>query len=60
MSPEKRFTKREERKVLIRVVAAYKTVSTLGHQVITGIPPIDLLAEERKYMYDQDKNGKTR
>lgn len=40
-----------QRKILLRVTSAYRTVSTLAVQVIAGIPPIDLLAEERRRIY---------
>ncbi|KAJ8911120.1 hypothetical protein NQ315_003295 [Exocentrus adspersus] len=45
------------RRLLIRVVAAYRTVSLEALQVISGIPPIDLLARERrdKYVYGETK-----
>lgn len=42
-----------QRKILIRVAAAYKTAPTTALQVISGIPPIDLLVQERKRMYDE-------
>lgn len=51
------LVEKTQRKALIRVVAGYKTISTLALQVVAGIPPIDLQAQERKYMYQQGKNG---
>nr|CAI5832218.1 unnamed protein product [Callosobruchus analis] len=36
-----------QRKALLRVASAYRTVSTRALQVITAIPPLYLLAEER-------------
>lgn len=36
----------------LRVAAAYKTVSREAIGVITGFPPIDLMAKERKKMFD--------
>lgn len=46
-----------QRKALIRVAAAYKTVSAMALQVVTGVPPIDLLAEERTRTYAKGKRG---
>lgn len=40
-----------QRKVLLRVASAYRTVSIAAIQVITGVIPIDLLVEERRYLY---------
>ena len=36
-----------QRKFLIRVIRAYRTVSGEATQVVAAIPPIDLLAKER-------------
>ncbi|XP_066261160.1 uncharacterized protein, partial [Euwallacea similis] len=36
-----------QRKALLRVICAYRTVSYEAVQVLAGIPPIDLLIEER-------------
>ncbi|XP_066253026.1 uncharacterized protein [Euwallacea similis] len=38
---------RVQRKALVKVVCAYRTVSYEAVQVLAGIPPIDLLIEER-------------
>ena len=43
---------RTQRKILIRIASAYRTAPTVGLQVITGIPPIDLLALERKEIFE--------
>ncbi|KAJ8967271.1 hypothetical protein NQ317_000181 [Molorchus minor] len=48
-----------QRKMLLRVASAYRTVSTKAVQVITGIPPIELLVEERKYIHDRP-DGQTK
>ena len=37
-----------QRGVMMRIVSAYRTVSTSAMLVLANIPPIDLLAEERK------------
>lgn len=37
-------------KILIRVAAVYKAASTTAFQANTGIPQIDLFAEERRYI----------
>lgn len=36
-----------QRKALLRVAMAYRTVSAAGIQVVTGVPPMDLLVRER-------------
>ncbi|XP_066261273.1 uncharacterized protein [Euwallacea similis] len=36
-----------QRKALLRVICAYRTVSYEAVQVLAGIPPLDLLLEER-------------
>lgn len=41
-----------QRTILIRVCCAYRTISCEGVNVITGTPPIDLLAKERKDRYN--------
>ncbi|KAJ8921282.1 hypothetical protein NQ315_013755 [Exocentrus adspersus] len=43
-----------QRRLLLRVVAAYRTVAEKVVQVLAGIPPIDLLAKERR---DRAKYG---
>ncbi|KAJ8964630.1 hypothetical protein NQ314_004739 [Rhamnusium bicolor] len=45
-----------QRRMLLRVGSAYRTTSTVVLQVITGIIPIDLMVEERKYLHEMD-NG---
>ncbi|KAJ8914379.1 hypothetical protein NQ315_017469 [Exocentrus adspersus] len=40
-----------QRRILLRVVAAYKTVAEDVVQVLAGVPPIDLLAKERQDVY---------
>lgn len=39
---------RSLRPTLLRIIRAYRTVSTEGALVLAGIPPVDLLATERK------------
>lgn len=43
---------RQQRKVLIRVASAFRTASAEALQVVVGAVPIDLLAQERKYMHE--------
>jgi Reverse transcriptase (RNA-dependent DNA polymerase). len=43
-----------QRRMLLRVVSAYRTVSGVALQVIAGVPPIDLTIEERKRLYDRE------
>ena len=40
-----------QRRALLRVVCGYRTVSAAAAQVIAGVPPIDLLARERRELY---------
>lgn len=40
-----------QRKAAIRVVSAYSTISTEAAQVLADLPPIDLLAIERRNTY---------
>lgn len=42
--------------MLLRICRTYRTVSTL--QVIGGVPPIDLMVEERARCYGQDSSEK--
>lgn len=46
-----------QRKLLLRVASAYRTVAADVVQVLAGVPPIDLLAEERRdrYLYEERK-----
>uniref|UniRef100_A0A2S2P557 Retrovirus-related Pol polyprotein from type-1 retrotransposable element R1 n=1 Tax=Schizaphis graminum TaxID=13262 RepID=A0A2S2P557_SCHGA len=45
-----------QRRICLRVVSAYCTVSGDAVRVIAGIPPLDLLAKERKDLYLERKN----
>lgn len=47
------LSQRVQRRILIKVAAAYKTVSTIALPAITRIPPIVLLEEKRKYINEQ-------
>lgn len=40
-----------QRRALIRVISGYRTVATSAVQVIAGVPPISLMAEERGRIY---------
>lgn len=40
-----------QRRVLLRVASAYRTVSAEALQVITGVPPIDLMIAERCFLF---------
>ena len=48
---------RPYRAAMLRVACAYRTVSTDALSVITGMPPIDLLAAERKRRYVEMRAG---
>ncbi|KAJ8965134.1 hypothetical protein NQ314_004359 [Rhamnusium bicolor] len=41
-----------QRRMLLRVGSAYRTTSTVALQVITGVIPIDLMVEERRYLHE--------
>lgn len=45
-----------QRKALLRIASGYRTISTNALQVITGIPPISLLAEERYRLYRKENS----
>lgn len=47
----KRILEGLQRRVLLRVVSGYRTVSTSAAQVIAGIPPISLLAAEQRRVF---------
>lgn len=47
-----------QRKMLIRVALAYRTVSTEALCVVAGVIPIDLLADERVRIYDRKQEGR--
>lgn len=49
-----------QRKALLRVTSAYRTVSTVAVQVIAGVPPIHLLAEERVRLYKREDGNTER
>lgn len=54
---------RTQRKLLLRVACAYRTVSLAALQVITGITPIDLMVQERTFMHEhrqEDRKAVTR
>ena len=44
-----------QRGVVMRIVSAYRTVSTIAVLVLASVPPIDLLAEERKETFQLRK-----
>ena len=44
-----------QRDVVLRIVSAYRTVSTSAVLVLASVPPIDLLAEERKETFQLRK-----
>lgn len=48
-----RILNRAQRKVLLRCVCAYRTVSEAATNVIASTPPADLLAKERETAFDQ-------
>jgi hypothetical protein len=49
-----------QRRVLIRVIVAYRTISAEAAQVIAGAPPVDLLATERALLGKAKETGLTR
>lgn len=47
----KREMAKVQRKMALRVASAYRTVSEDAILVIANMPPVDLLATERKYLF---------
>lgn len=45
-----------QRKTMLRIASGYRTISTVALQIITGVIPIDLLIEERRFL-DEIGNG---
>lgn len=54
-----RYLTKAQRKFLIRMASAYRTVSVQAVYVITGVPPIELLAEEQNINHDNGEILKT-
>ncbi|XP_060871388.1 uncharacterized protein LOC132945631 [Metopolophium dirhodum] len=50
---------RVQRKVLLRSICAYRTVSGTAANILSGMPPADLLAIERRALFDERKSGRT-
>lgn len=46
-----------QRKILMRVISAYKTISVEATQAITGTPPITLLALERARIHERSEGN---
>ncbi|KAJ8967335.1 hypothetical protein NQ317_007980, partial [Molorchus minor] len=44
-----------QRKALLRIASAYRTVSTRAVQVVTGVVPIELMVEERKQLHERGR-----
>lgn len=44
-----------QRRALLRVACAYRTVSSAAIQVVCGVPPIDLIVAERREQYEQKR-----
>ena len=51
--PKKLFS--AQRGVVMRIISAYRTISTSAVLVLASVPPIDLLAEERKETFQLRK-----
>ncbi|XP_022161493.1 uncharacterized protein LOC111027430 [Myzus persicae] len=51
-----RTLNRAQRRVLLRCVCAYRTVSEAATNVISSTPPADLLAKEREAMFDRRRD----
>lgn len=47
----------QQRKVLLRAVSAYRTVSATAAQVIAATPPIKLMAKERRFLQNVQANS---
>lgn len=57
MRKYRQMTIKTQRKMLIRVTSAYLTISAKAVQVVAGIIPIDLLAEERQVLYHRREDN---
>lgn len=55
----RRLMERAQRTMLLRVASAYRTVSGVALAVVTGVVPIDLMVQERVYMYKNSHVGST-
>lgn len=51
---------RVQRQILIRINKAYRTISREANLVIAGLPPIDLVIEERRARWADKKDGMER
>lgn len=51
---------RLQRRILLRVISAYRTVSAEACQVVAGVSPIDLLARERCENYENGRINKNK
>ena len=49
-----------QRGVVMRIVSAYRTVSTSAVLVLASVPPIDLLAEERRDLLNKPAGNRSR
>lgn len=52
----KQQLEKTQRKTMLRIASGYRTTATVALQVVTGVIPIDLLIEERRYI-DEVGNG---
>lgn len=48
---------RSQRRTALGMAAVYRTVSNEALLVLAGIPPIDLAARERTYVYEEKRRN---
>ncbi|XP_026821716.1 uncharacterized protein LOC113560175 [Rhopalosiphum maidis] len=53
----KTIVNRVQRKALLRGICSYRTVSYTATNILSGSPPADLLAEERKAMFSEKRSA---
>lgn len=46
-----------QRKVLLRSICRYHMVSETASNILSGVPPVDLLAEERSATFSEKRSG---
>lgn len=53
----KTIVNRVQRKALLRGICGYRTVSETATNILSGVPPADLLAEERSAMFNERRSA---
>jgi hypothetical protein len=53
----KTIVNRVQRKALLRGICGYRTISETATNILSGVPPADLLAEERSAMFNERRSA---